>query len=276
MFIAPLFSQTNNQIEIKVYDGYAYFNSSKYVPIDNAKVLYNEVEKYTDTLGCTKFKQDTITNVSILVNAVGYENQVINCNNECCMKNGEFEIFLGNTGAYYGYSLEGKRMPFDLRENSFCFFVHDEKTKKEALAVVPDIYQNSITISSLDKSNQAFLILVDSVQISNLKANDLFDHLRRTGARVYLVSKDLETFVGTSFNVQPCSGSNALFQLRNEILKKYPELNIELNEIFTSTWTIHPPKNALLDVFDWVEKINDLNNIAQIRMDTWQFIYIDK
>lgn len=44
MFIAPLFSQTNNQIEIKVYDGYAYFNSSKYVPIDNAKVLYYEVE----------------------------------------------------------------------------------------------------------------------------------------------------------------------------------------------------------------------------------------
>lgn len=276
LFLAPVYSQTNNQIEIKVYDGYAYFNSSNYVPIDKAKVLYNQVEKYTDSLGYTTFNKDTVTDFYIKVSASGYEDQVINCSNACCLNDGKFEIFLGFPGAYYGYSMEAKRMPFDLRENSFCIFAHNEKTKSEVLALIPEKYHSNLTVFPEGKKNQNFLIVVDSIQSLDLKANDLFDSLRHKGARVYLSSKDLKTFIGITFIVEPCNKPNALFRLRNEISSKYPELKIELHEFLPSTWIITPPNNVLLDVFEWGKKIKDLDDVARIRMyEIWQPIGFD-
>ena len=71
-----LFSQGSknlSEIEIYVYDGYEYFNFSRYVPINNAKISYNKIEKTTDALGHSVLVADKESEIVIVVSAINYD-----------------------------------------------------------------------------------------------------------------------------------------------------------------------------------------------------------
>lgn len=277
MFVAPVYCQTVNQIEIQVYDGYAYFNSTIHQPIPSAKISYNGTQELTDSLGKVIINVDSGKDTAVFINAPGYEEQKLTLtkffkNGNKCSIPESVEVFLGYDDAFYGYK-DGKRVPFELREGSFSVLISDDN-KSAALELIPEEYRTPFKADVTELKDAIFLI-VDSVTEQELYKNDLFRKIRGTGAELGPITKDLKMIVSSSLMVQPCGRISAI-QLKEEILKTYPELQVNYDPtIFPDRITVTLPQNVCFDMFEWFEKIDKLDFVGRIDLNPLILIRYD-
>lgn len=311
LFVASVHSQTLNQIQIKVYDGYAYFDSSSYQAIPNARVFYNKTEFFTDSLGNVTLNIANEKDTSVFINAPDFGEQHLNLSkyfkhNSKCSISDSIEVFLGLPGAYYGYK-NGKRVPFDLRENSFSILINDDN-KSAVLELIPEKYRKHLGLVTLNKGQSvkinektgsitseiiprkrhvtpfkgdvselsgSYFLIVDSVPKKELYQNELFRKIRNTGAELGPITKDLEMIISPSLMVQPC-GSVSSLQLREEISNTYPQLKVNYDPTMFPYWiTISLPQNICFDMFEWFEKIDNLDFVGRIDLNHLRLIRYD-
>src|SRR5690554_1136063 len=186
------------RIEIKIYDGHKYFNTSSLEPLVNAEVTSSEKKVLTDSSGSVIVGVNLEKDTSLLITAYGYNQSILNLSKfkDNCEMPDVFEIFLGLPDSQYGYK-DGRRVPLELRENSFAILTN-ESTKCAVYEYIPEEYRknlyfisynkdnsvqnNKVSVVPFDKDasqlNDSFFLIVDSVPEKELYRNELFGKIR--------------------------------------------------------------------------------------------------